>query len=91
VRLDCQHNIVKFEFCTQIIRLFGLQQGSCLQYCVRHTLLRMRLNMCVVCYALLLLLLCLCFVFSFYPMYVCALFVTGHQAVHVGVNKIDLK
>jgi hypothetical protein len=36
----------------------------------------------------LLLVLCSCFVFSFYPKYVCAVFVIGHCAVDLAVNKI---
>ena len=34
----CQNNIAKIEFCTQMIRLSGLEQGLCLPYrvVVRH-------------------------------------------------------
>ena len=45
ITLDCQNNIVRNEFCTQIIRLAGLKQVLCLLYCVSCTALRMGLTL----------------------------------------------
>jgi hypothetical protein len=48
---QCCNNIVRIEFCTQIIKLSGMKQGLCLPYCVSRTPLRVRQAMCVMCNA----------------------------------------